>query len=118
MQKPVLVVDDDADCRLLLQSLLEHHGHLVEMAANGLEALSKLTQVDYAAVLLDYNMPGPDGLTVLHDIQGRYPSVPVILITGDASHELAAQALAAGARACLSKPIDFSEVHQVLTCGL
>ena len=115
IKKRILVVDDDPTFRTLLQVLLEENGHIGEMAENGREALARLAQTDYDAVLLDYMMPGADGLTVLQYIRERHPSMPIVMITGHTSSELAAQVLAAGARACLFKPFDCQEFEQVLT---
>lgn len=118
MRKRILVVDDDPVFRSLLQVLLEENGHIGEMAENGREALTKLAQADYDAVLLDYMMPEANGLTVLQHIQQRHPSMPVVMITGHTSNEFAALALAGGARACLFKPFDCVEFEQVLKCSV
>ena len=115
MKKRILVVDDDPTFRTVLQMLLEDYGHIGEAAANAQEALTRLAQTDYDAVLLDYMMPEANGLTVLQHIQERHPSTPVVMITGHATSELAAQVLAAGARACLFKPFDCREFEQILT---
>jgi len=118
MRKHILVVDDDPVLRTLLQVLLESHGHTSETAQHGGEAITKLARSDYDAVLLDYMMPGPNGLTILQRIQQSYPSMPVVMITGHTGGEVAAKALAGGARACLFKPFDCEEFEQVLTCAV
>ena len=118
MRKHILVVDDDPVLRTLLQVLLESHGYASETAQNGGEAVTKLAQAHYDAVLLDYMMPGPNGLTILQRIQQRYPSMPVVMITGHTGGQVAARALAAGARACLFKPFDCVEFEQVLKCSV
>ena len=115
MKKRILVVDDDPVCRSLLRVLLEEDGHIGETAEDGPAVLTKLGQADYDAVLLDYIMPGPNGLTILQRIRQRYPSMPIVMITGHSSGELTLRALAAGARACLFKPFDCMEFKQVLT---
>lgn len=113
-KKHILVVDDDPVLRPLFQALLENYGYTSETAENGGEAVTKLAQAAYDVVLLDYMMPGITGLMVLQHIQQRHPSIPVVMITGHAGGQVAFQALAAGARACLYKPFDCEELEQVL----
>lgn len=114
LRKHILVVDDDQDLRALFQALLENYGYTSDTAGNGGEAETKLAQVHYDTVLLDYMMPGPNGITMLHRIQQHYPSMPVVMITGHSGGQVAAQALAGGARACLHKPFGCMEFEKVL----
>jgi CheY-like chemotaxis protein len=116
MRKHILVVDDDAALLSLLKMRMESMGHTVDTAENGWDGLTKLEHADYDVVLLDYMMPGITGLTVLQYIQERHPSVPVVMMTGHTSSHVPAQALAAGARACLIKPVDRVELDQALQC--
>jgi CheY-like chemotaxis protein len=116
IKKHILVVDDDPVLRTLFQVLLENYGYTSETAKNGKEAETKLAQANYDAVLLDYMMPGITGLMVLQHIQQLYPSIPVVMITGHADGQVASQALAAEARACLYKPFDCQEFEHVLKC--
>jgi CheY-like chemotaxis protein len=114
LRKHILVVDDDPALRTLFQALLENYGYTSETAGNGGEAETKLARGHYDTVLLDYMMPGPNGMTVLHRIQQHYPSLPVVMITGESRSQVASQALAAGARACLYKPFDCKDFEEVL----
>ena len=113
-RKHILVVDDDAALLSLLKMRLENAGYTVDTAEHGQDGLTKLTHANYDVVLLDYMMPGITGLTVLRQIQARYPSVPVVMMTSHASGKVAVQALAAGARACLVKPVDPVGLDQAL----
>lgn len=113
MPKRILVADDDADVRFILQDYLSAWGFSVDTATNGLEALEKLSRATYDGLLLDIMMPGLDGLEVLQQVRQRYPSLPVVMITGVA-FELAAQALQAGAQAYLVKPFQVEHVRQVV----
>lgn len=114
MRKHILVVDDDAAFLSLLKMRLESAGHAVDIAENGWDGLTKLEHADYDVVLLDYMMPGIPSLTVLQHIQERHPSVPVVMLTGHTSSQVEAQALAAGARACLIKPVDRVDLAKAL----
>jgi CheY-like chemotaxis protein len=105
MSKRVLLVDDDPTVRSVLREYLETHGHAVETAENGREALTKLEQTGYDAVVTDYNMPEVNGLEVLRHVRQHQPSVPVVMMTGESWSHLAAQALAAlVAQACRFRP--------------
>lgn len=95
---------------------LKSTGHTVDTAETGWDGLSKLEHANYDVVLLDSMMPGLTGLTVLQHIQARRPSMPVIMMTGDITSQVAAQALARGARACLIKPVDTMKLDQAMQC--
>jgi DNA-binding NtrC family response regulator len=114
IKKHILVVDDDDILRNLYQMLLEYHGYTSETAQNGREAVAKISQGNYDAVLLDYMMPGPNGVTILQRILRQHPLLPVVMITGQADSQIVGQALAEGARACLGKPFDYRHLAQIL----
>ncbi len=113
-EKHLLVVEDDCHLRILFQTLLEMQGYSSDMAENGDEAMAKLTQTYYDAILLDYILPGIPSITILRYIQQRYSS-PVVMITGHYDVLVAAEALEAGAYACLHKPFDCSGLQTILT---
>ncbi|MCA9474175.1 MAG: response regulator [Nitrospira sp.] len=114
IKKHILVVDDNVAIRDYLKIRLEYSGHSVDLAENGREGLVMLAKADYDLVLLDYMMPGITGLTVLQHMQERYPSIPVVMLTGHTECHLEAQAIAAGARACLYKPFNWVELEGIL----
>ena len=116
MRKHILVLDDDVALLTMLKMRLKSTGHTVDTAETGWDGLTKLEHADYDVVLLDYLMPGITGLTVLQHIQERHPSVPVVMMTGYISSQVATQAFAAGARACLLTPVDPMELNQALQC--
>ena len=113
-EKHILVVDDDPALRTLFQALLESYGFSSETADNGRDAITKLERESYDAVVLDYMMPEITGLTVLGHIQQRYPAIPVVMLTGHTDSQVAEQALAAGARACLYKPIGLQALKETM----
>ena len=112
----ILVVDDDPDLRSVLQERLTYRGYRVETAENGHDALTKLDLAVFDGVLLDYMMPGITGVAVLKHIRQHCPLLPVVMMTGETSSQVAAQARAAGARACLLKPFDQEKLEQVVKC--
>src|SRR5260221_8442931 len=79
----ILVVDDDQYSRDMLRRMLQAEGYQVQEATNGLEALAKFETLRPAVVLLDVNMPEPNGLEVCARLQALdgTNSVPIIMIT-------------------------------------
>lgn len=116
VSKHILVIDDDTGLLALMRMRLESMGYTVDSAENGWDGLSKLGHAHYDVVLLDYMMPGLTGLTVLQCMLPRHPSVPVIMMTSHTGSQVAALAVAAGARACLAKPVDPMELDRALQC--
>ena len=97
--KTIAVVDDDALIRESLGALLEAYGFAVRGFANGTEFLAA-SLPESSCVLLDIKMPNCSGLEVLEQLRRRSVTLPpVILITGGLPQS------AAGARACLRKPL-------------
>ena len=113
VMKRLLLVDDDPVFRNSLQEYLE--GHAVETAENGREALTKLEQAGYDVVLTDYNMPEVNGLGVLQHVQQYHPFLPVVLMTGERSSNVAVESFVAlGAQACLFKPFELQQLEEIL----
>lgn len=85
MKKPILVVEDNFDLQLLLQTRLEMEGYRVSLAHNGLEALKLLEGEMPCLILLDLGLPAMDGYTLLNrlECQETYSSIPIIVITTD-----------------------------------
>lgn len=84
MTAPILVVDDDADCRESLQLVLEDAGYAVAIAGDGRAALQALESGPRpAAILLDLMMPGMDGKEFLAEIKRRpaFAAIPVIVVS-------------------------------------
>ena len=112
-----LVVDDSAAVRGLLVDHLTQLGFQVEQAANGFEALAKVasaTRLD--VVLLDWSMPGMDGLEALRRVRAepRCADLPVVMVTPDGELPFMEEALAAGASEYLMKPFDAQSVLEKL----
>ena len=78
----VLVVDDEAAVRELVEALLRRIGHRVETAALGAEALSKVQSSEFDLVITDLVMPGMAGDQLAREIKKLRPELPVVLLTG------------------------------------
>src|SRR6266513_3512474 len=78
----------------------------VDTADVGNTALQLLASTVYDVVVTDIKMPGLDGLSLLREIQTRWPDTPTIMITGHGEHEFAVHALRGGAFDFIQKPLD------------
>jgi two-component system sensor histidine kinase/response regulator len=112
MRPALLIVDDDAALLEALPTTLRLHLGEVQIATaqRAQEALDRVAETDYDALLVDVKLPGVDGLALLTQVRALRPAVPVLLITGHGEHALAVQALRAGAFDYLQKPLDRDEL--------
>ena len=106
-QAPILLVDDSPANLLALEAVLQALGEPLIRAGSGQEALRRLRDVDFAAVLLDVRMPGMDGFETARLIraQRRSRRTPIIFVTADASDLSVEEAYAMGAVDFLTKPL-------------
>jgi DNA-binding NtrC family response regulator len=102
----ILVVDDEADIRESLETLLDLEGYRVDLAQNATEGLRKIENGSYDIVLLDLMMPDRSGMEVLREVRERDTDTPIFMITAYGSVEVAVNALKAGANDYFSKPWD------------
>ena len=101
--KKILIVDDDAELSGNLTEILEDAGYQTDMAANGTEALEKITD-GFDVVMLDMIMPGMSGLEVITELKKLVPATKIIMITAFATVDNAVQAIKLGANDYISKP--------------
>jgi two-component system alkaline phosphatase synthesis response regulator PhoP len=106
MSKKILVVDDDDSILELLTLVLEEAGYTVVTAGEGMGALKKVAANGFSAVLLDYMMPGADGLQVASQLRELGKKVPVIIVTAFDSLNLRKRAEELGIIDVLSKPFE------------
>lgn len=106
----VLVVDDEETVRNLLQRILERAGYNVVTAADGQEALDKVSQLKVGIVLLDIKMPGMSGMKVLPRLTADRPETCVIMATAIADAETAIEAMKLGAYDYIIKPFNQDEL--------
>ena len=112
-----LVVDDSQAVRNLLTQHLGQLGFHVEEAGNGPEALARITQMPrLMVVLLDWSMPGMDGLEVLRRVRSdaRYTELPVVMVTTEGELPHVEDAFQAGASEYLMKPFDAQSLLEKL----
>ena len=118
--KKILVVDDEAPLREILQrGLTQMGGYWVEVAQNGQEAIEKVEKEIFDLILTDLMMPEMDGMELLKILKGTRPEIPVIMMTAYGSIDTAVEAMKIGANDYITKPVDLrdlllriSKVHQ------
>jgi len=102
----ILVVDDEPAISKLLEQILQPRGYRIFSAVTAAEGLAMLAEHQPELVLMDYQLPDRDGLSVLQEVKALHPASYVIMITGKGSEELAVELMKAGASEYLLKPFD------------
>ena len=110
----VLVVDDEERFRTTLAKLLTAKGMTVSVAGGGEEALEILRATPHDSVLLDVKMPGMSGQQTLPEIKKIDPDIEVIILTGHASVDIAAEMIAHGGTDYLLKPYPMEELLDII----
>ncbi|MBM4324760.1 MAG: sigma-54-dependent Fis family transcriptional regulator [Deltaproteobacteria bacterium] len=109
--KKILVVDDEAPLRDILQrGLTQMGGFSIEVAQNGQEAIGKIEGEIFDLVLTDLMMPEMDGMELLKIIKGTRPEMPVIMMTAYGSIDTAVEAMKTGANDYITKPVDLRDL--------
>lgn len=106
----ILIIDDDALQRELLQGFLEKQGYQVVSAGDGAEALRQFRRAPIQLALLDHQMPGMTGDQVLAEMKALNPQVRAIMITAYGAVETAVRVMKLGADDFLEKPIDLAQL--------
>ncbi len=111
----ILIVDDELNMLLVLETMLQKEGYEVVTASDGLEALEILENGDVAVVVTDLKMPKLDGLGLLDRIVTHYPLIPVIIITAHGTITTAVKALKQGAFDYITKPFEQDDLKNVIS---
>ena len=114
MKKTILLVDDEADLREVLDISLSDTGYKVLTAENGTQALNILNDNDIPVVVTDIKMPGIDGIELLRKIKSKNPETEVIMLTGHGDLELAIKSLKNEATDFITKPINDDALEMAL----
>jgi two-component system chemotaxis response regulator CheY len=120
MSRRVLVADDDADMRQVLVYALAAVGvdNVVE-ARRGDEAVGLIFEEEFDLLVLDWYMPGLDGMEIVRAIRAVGRETPVIMVTGEKHHDLVVEAIRGGVSDYLIKPFDHESLLAKLSkyCG-
>ncbi len=114
----VLVVDDEASIRDLLSKMLALADYDVDVADDGRAALERMRKVSYDLLITDLNMPGMDGLTVIHEARRLNEHLPVIIVTGFSTEASAIEAANLGVSGYLTKPFKVPKLLSVAAKAL
>src|SRR6266699_2810102 len=106
MAHDILIVDDEADFRMLISGVLKDEGYATRDAADSGEALAAIQARQPTLVVLDIWLQGSelDGIGILRQLQAEMPSVPVVMISGHGTIESAVEAIKIGAYDFIEKP--------------
>lgn len=110
----ILVVDDEASIRRVLQLCLEEAGHRVTQATTSGEALAKAAEASFDIVLLDIRLGNESGMDLIAPFTRRFPWMRIVLMTAHASVETAVRALREGAADYLPKPFSPEELLHII----
>jgi len=113
----VLVVEDEAEFRDLVELWVSRHGWRTAVAASGTDAMRRFMEEEPALVLLDLNLPGMDGWEVIEWIRG-ISTVPVLMVTAMGSEADVVRGLVSGADDYLTKPVRMSELVARIAAAL
>jgi CheY-like chemotaxis protein len=121
MSVSILVVDDERDMADLFRQRFRHEArqgtyvlHFAFSAAEALEQLSSEVLPPLIVILSDINMPGMDGLELLHEIKRLRPELPVMMVTAYGDEDRRRRAKEYGAADFLTKPVDFDYLKNQL----
>jgi two-component system sensor histidine kinase/response regulator len=110
----VLVAEDNAINQRVIKGMLEHLGHAVSLADDGLQALAHLSQHPVDLVLMDMQMPHLDGVEATRRLRLTDTSTPIFALTANVTADAAATCAAAGMQGFLTKPIEIKQLSAAL----
>jgi DNA-binding response OmpR family regulator len=106
MSYRVLIVDDDESLRGFAAEVLDARGHAVEVLPDAEDLVARTRLAPPDLILLDYKMPGTDGLTALRQLRRARELVPVVMMTATSDQKVAVECFRAGADDFVAKPFD------------
>ena len=110
----ILIVDDDRSSCEILAKILALRGYRVDVAYDGLTALELVQKKTYGLALIDYRMPGMDGVELYRRIRQMRPDVVGVFVTGFPTIDTVYPAIAVGVERVLAKPAGSNELIQVI----
>lgn len=110
----ILIIDDDQAIREILAETFLHEGWDYDTAKNGFEGLHKAFKGDFDVIIMDLVMPRMDGLTATKEIVREKPESKIVVITGTITDTIERQAMEAGAKAFLKKPLSLINLVETI----
>lgn len=114
MTLPILFVDDNADACSIAATLLRAWNYEVDTAGDGPGALHLVDQKPYALAVIDYRMPGMNGVELFRQMRQRRPDIVGIFVTGYTTIDVVYPAIESGILRVLTKPVDFTELRTII----
>jgi len=114
----VLVVDDEEHVTEIIEEYFTSLGYEVDIAHDGADALRRAAAVRPDVVLLDINMPGVTGDEALNRLHAIDPTVPIVMLTGNADEDVARDLLRRGAMDYVTKPFQLETLDRVVTTAV
>ncbi len=114
IQKPlILICDDEEGIRESFKLILEDNYEL-KFAKDGMEALDLLDSISPRLMLLDIKMPKMHGMDILKKVKNKKPNLPVVIVTGYQSVEMASDAIKNGAADYIPKPFETKHIQKIV----
>lgn len=116
--KQVLVIDDDAAARSMLQDLIEELGHEVSVAENGHDGLRRFEERPFTLVICDILMPEKEGIETIREIKKKSPDTQIIAISGggcSGNLEFLKMAQSLGADCTIRKPFEIEVMERTIS---
>jgi two-component system, NtrC family, response regulator HydG len=114
MKLPILVVDDQVDACNMMAKLLKALGYEVDVAYDGRTALRMVDQRQYGLAILDYEMPGMNGVDLFRRIRRARPNMAAVFVTGYTTIDVVFPAIEAGVLQVIPKPADFQQLVPII----
>ncbi len=112
MSEKVLLVDDEKEFLEIMSERMQARGMVVTTAESADQALSIIGKESFDAIVMDFQMPGMDGMEALKAIKNKKPELQIILLTGYATVEKTVEAMKVGATDFLEKPADLEALAE------
>ncbi len=114
MKLPILIVDDDRDGASMLAKLFEGLGYQADFVCDGYAALERIEQRPFGIAIIDYRMPGMNGVELFRQLRDKRPELSAVFLTGYPTIDVVYPAIEAGILRVLSKPADFKELLPII----
>jgi DNA-binding NtrC family response regulator len=106
----ILIIDDERGIRNSMKEILEFEKHTADVAENGMLGLEKIETTHFDLVFCDIKMEGMDGMEVLKKLHAEHSDIPVVMISGHGTIDIAVEAIKMGAYDFIAKPLDLNRI--------